>query len=157
MADDKTPGPQKKAIDDHIAWLRETYGIGITGDETETAETEQQLAHREDVEVDAKTKSMEKELLRKEKLRNDELENRIAHQEKFFNFSLAIIGLPVLAASIGFIILLFKSRVGDVAYAAFFASVVAEVIGLSYILGNYFFPRQSKIEEPRQDNGAQDD
>ncbi|PMC64561.1 hypothetical protein CJ203_04375 [Corynebacterium tuscaniense] len=135
MADDKSPGSQKKAIDDHIAWLRKTYGIGITGDETETAETEKQLAHQEDVEVDAKTKSMEKELLRKEKLRNDELENRIAHQEKFFNFSLAIIGIPVLAASIGFIILLFKKSVGDVAYAAFFASVVAEVIGLSYILG----------------------
>lgn len=142
MADDKTPGPQKKAIDDHIAWLRETYGIGITGDETETAETEQQLAHREDVEVDAETKSMEGELLRKEKIRNDELENRVAHQKQFFIFALVIIGIPVVVASIGFLILVCKKDPGDVTYAAFFASVVAEVIGLSYILGNYFFPNQ---------------
>lgn len=142
MAVNETPEPQQKAIDRHIDWLRETYGIGVARDGETTEDVERRLPQKKDVEVDSETKSMEGELLRKEKIRNDELENRVDHQKKFFIFSLVIIGIPVLAASIGFLILACKKDAGDTTYAAFFASVVAEVIGLSYILGNYFFPNQ---------------
>lgn len=138
-------------FEDRIRWLQATYASQRADIEEKTAEEEKQLAHQEDVKVDDDAKSMEKELLRKEELRNNELEQRIKNQQKFFKFALVVIGVPVLVASVGFGVLVCRDKAGDVAYAAFFASVVAEVIGLSYILGNYFFPNQKNDSDHRPD------
>lgn len=94
---------------------------------------------------------LEEQVIREKTLANDETQQRIKHQRWFFYFALGIIGVPVVIASIGFICLVHKSGASDVAYAAFFASVVAEVIGLSFILGNYFFPNryQEKQVDPK--------
>lgn len=94
---------------------------------------------------------LEEQVIREKTLANDETQQRIKHQRRFFYFALGIIGFPVVIASIGFIYLVHKSGASDVAYAAFFASVVAEVIGLSFILGNYFFPNryQEKQVDPK--------
>lgn len=126
-------------------WLRDKYGIQF-GQSSGSPEPTS-LRRQQDVEVDQETKGLEQELLRQKRLQNKELEQRIDNQQKFFLFALGIIGLPVLAAAVGFIVLICKGTAGDVTYAAFFASVVAEVIGLSYILGNYFFPNQKNGTE----------
>lgn len=148
---DGRPDKPRNDFEDRIRWLQETYARQQPDLEEKAAEEEKQLARRGDVKVDADAKSMEKELLRKEELRNNELEQRIENQQKFFMFALGVIGVPVLVASLGFGVLVFRDKVGDVAYAAFFASVVAEVIGLSYILGNYFFPNQKNDREHDSD------
>lgn len=150
MSDDRPIDPVDDALTEQLRWLRENYRAQDTNVEPETRE-EEQLEQRADVRVDAETKTMESQLLRKERLSNDELEKRIENQEKFLAFSLKIIGIPVVAASVGFLILVCKKDAGDATYAAFFASVVAEVIGLSYILGNYFFPNQKSDRENDSD------
>lgn len=149
MSDDRSKDPVDDVLAEQLRWLRENYRRHDTNIEQEARE-EELLERQEDVRVDAEAKTMESQLLRKERLSNDELEKRIENQEKFLAFSLKIIGIPVVAASIGFLILVCK-KAGDATYAAFFASVVAEVIGLSYILGNYFFPNQKSDREHNPD------
>ena len=120
-------------------WLAKNYGLHFHPDNEPES-----LPGGGDVKVNENTKGLEEQLLLLKRLQNKELDQRIKHQLKFFKFALWMIGIPVVCASLGFIILVCKKEVGDVAYAAFFASVVAEVIGLSYILGNYFFPHPKK-------------
>ena len=127
-------------------WLAKTYGLHFHPDNEPES-----LPGGGDVEVNENTKGLEEQLLLQKKLQNKELDQRIKHQLKFFKFALWMIGIPVVFASLGFFILVWREEVGDVAYAAFFASVVAEVIGLSYILGNYFFPH------PKKNKGDQED
>lgn len=95
---------------------------------------------QDDVDVDENASKMEAEILREKQLANDETDQRLIHQKRFFYFALVVIGFPVLVGSLGFGLLAWRGDAGDATYAAFFASVVAYVIGLSYILGNYFFP-----------------
>lgn len=65
-------------------------------------------------------------------------------QQKFFKFAAAIIGAPVVTASAGFTWMVVAGDMTETIAAAFFASVVAEVIGLSFVLGKYLFPDGGK-------------
>lgn len=124
-------------------WLRIRYGNQF-GYEDNSAAEPNSLRRLEDVKVEQEAKDLEEALLQQKNLQNKELNQRIENQQKFFRFALVIIGLPVALAALGFLVLVCRGTAGDVTYAAFFASVVAEVIGLSYILGNYFFPNQKE-------------
>lgn len=138
---------QANDLEERLRWLRATYASELANNGSKETEEEKSLPRKKDVKVDAEARTRENELIRKEKLHNNELEQRIKNQQKFFRFALIIIGFPVVIASLGFGVLVFRGGAGDVVYAAFFASVVAEVIGLSYILGNYFFPKQKNDRE----------
>lgn len=103
------------------------------------------------------SKEIDREKRRAEKLKNDEAEKRVEeidqriNQRKGFHwFAMIVIAVPVIVSSLAFIFLVWQGRVTDTIAAAFFASVVAEVIGLSYIMGNYFYPRRG-IEKNEQE------
>lgn len=145
MENSQSENADGKRLKSAAEWLNEMYGFGISAESG--ADRTTSLRQQDDVRVDEQAKGLEAQLIRQKELRNNELEQRIKNQERFFKFALTIIGAPVAAAAIGFIFLIFNERAGDVTYAAFFASVVAEVIGLSYILGNYFFPHQKNSDK----------
>lgn len=63
-----------------------------------------------------------------------------AMQKVFFVFALILIGVPVIVSAVGFSWLFINDRMTDTIAAAFFASVVGQVIGLSAILGKHLFP-----------------
>ncbi|WP_431814267.1 hypothetical protein [Kocuria sp. cx-455] len=135
-----------KAWSNRLEWL-ESVSAPILPE----AEQEEQLIDSEeqidaDVPVDPNAQNAEKEILRSKQLKNDETAQRLRYQRLFFGFSAIVIAVPVAAGSFGFVWLVVRSSATDFTYSAFFASVVAEVVGLSYILGNYFFPnRNSKL------------
>lgn len=72
--------------------------------------------------------------------------NRVM-QQLFFWFTIVLVSVPVVVSATGFIWLTVTDRMTDTIAAAFFASVVGEVIGLSVIIGKYLFPNNGGAEE----------
>lgn len=91
-----------------------------------------------DVGRDAMSEEKYLEEMRDAEVRQKKL-NR-AMQRTFFAFALLLVGVPVLVAAMGFVWMVVQDRMTDAIAAAFFASVVGEVIGLSMILGKHLFP-----------------
>lgn len=110
----------------------------------------------QDVEDDALT---EKKFLAQS--RREEIEQRKFNrkmQGRFFVFAVLLVSVPVVISAIGFTWLIVTDRMTDTIAAAFFASVVGEVIGLSMILGKYLFPENGMSTgagEKRRKSGKQ--
>ncbi|CAB0830422.1 hypothetical protein FRC0316_00127 [Corynebacterium diphtheriae] len=112
----------------------------IVGDNTSAEPVETSLKQQGNDASDA-AKRMKEALVEREKLRNQQFEEANKQRKHFFIFVMAIVAVPTVAASLGFFILVLQAKVTDAIAVAFFASVVAEVIGLALVLANYLFPK----------------
>lgn len=84
----------------------------------------------------------------------DRIKGDNKQRRHFFVFVMAATGIPVTTASWVMYKLVDSGLAHDSVVIAFFASVVAEVIGLSVILANYLFPKNGSLNRSVQENKA---
>lgn len=97
-----------------------------------------------DPNVTEAARELEDEVTRRQKLENDQLEQANGQRAVFLRFTITAAAVPIIASSLCFIWLVITADSKDMTIIApaFFASVVAEVIGMSIILAKYLFPAQ---------------